>query len=386
MGSRSVLGSADVADAMLEEMVADALGVGPVEVISVTAEVADYDIDALTTAGRYRVRGMARHAGGESTFSFFVKVVQSWVRHPAFQQVPPELREMAAGSIPWRSEPSVYRSDLLARLPAGFSMPRAHAVVDLDEQSAAIWLEMVETDTTPWGVDRFARAAYLLGRLAASAHVRPLAELGVADLVRTYVFGRVGGQLLPALRDPELWRHPLLAETFGDRMGERIVAMTDALPSFTEELVAMPLVTAHGDACPRNLLVTPGNPDDFVLIDFGFWTAAPVGFDLTQLLLGEIQLGERSADELPALEAACLQAYVRGLHDEGLDVPIDVVRRSHALCMLVFFGLSAVPFEHLGGPPTARTSAVARERAAAARWVFDLVDATSSAARVVTGA
>jgi hypothetical protein len=51
--------------------------------------------------------------------------------------------------------------------------------------------------------------------------------------------------------------------------------------------------------------------------------------------------------------------------------------RAHALLALLFAGLSAVPFERLGDPVTDELVRVARERAAAARFLLDLVDATA---------
>jgi hypothetical protein len=165
---RSLLGPADVDDARLGGMVAEALGVADVELVSSRATEVAYDIEALTTAGRYRVSGRARHARGESDYSFFVKVVRSWRFSPAFQLVPPELREYALLQLAFEAEPRVYRSDLADRLPPGLSMPRAHAVVDLDADSTALWLEDVPTVPARWDRTALARAARLLGRLAAS--------------------------------------------------------------------------------------------------------------------------------------------------------------------------------------------------------------------------
>ena len=378
MGTRAILGPADVSDAQLAAMVADSLGVDDVDLLTHDAEVAEYDLEAITTGGRYWVRGAARHAGGVSPYAFFVKVVQSFGRSPLFQLVPDELRQVALDSVPWRSEPAVYRSDLGQRLPAGLSLPKAHAVIELDDQSAALWLASVDVEPVRWDRDRFARAAYLLGRLATSATVRPLAALGMDDVVRRYAHGRLAHQVLPALRDEGLWAHPLVAQAFAG-LRERTMAAVDALPGLLDELDGMPLGTAHGDACTRNLLVARGAPDGFVLIDFGFWSESPLGFDLGQLLLGEVQMGERSAADLVELEEVCLPAYVRGLHDEGCPVPLDQVRRAHALLMLLFSGLSAVPLEHLGAPPTPELARIARERAAAATFVLDLVDDTAPA-------
>ena len=385
MTGRALLGPADVPDRSLVEMVARSLGVPRVEVLACSAEVAAYDIDALTTAGRYWVRGTASHDEVTREFSFFVKVVQSWTRSPAFAQVPEGLREVAAAGLPWRTEPSVYRSDLVERLPAGLSMPRAYAVLDVDDESAAMWLGAVDVDDARWEMCTFERAAYLLGRLAVSPVVAPLQAVGHHDVVRGYAHGRVTHQVLPALRSNELWAHPLVAGAFSPELRARLLRAAGSLPRLVDELEAAPLGTAHGDACPRNLLVVRGAPGDFVLIDFGFWSRAPLGFDLSQLMLGELQLGQRPSSELAELEEACLGAYVRGLRDEGCSVPVETVRRAHALLMLLFWGLSAVPVEVLFGQVGPGTADVVRERARAAEFVLDLVDATSPSTTLQPG-
>ena len=135
--------------------------------------------------------------------------------------------------------------------------------------------------------------------------------------------------------------------------------------------------TAHGDACTRNLLVAADRPE-LVLIDFGFWGPQPYGFDLGQLLLGEVQLGERPAAALPDDERACLAAYVDGLRAEGCDVDVAAVERGHALQMLLFGALPSLPFELLDAPPTPAAIEISRQRAAAARFVLDLVAATDA--------
>jgi hypothetical protein len=376
MSDRTLLGPADLDDDALAAAVARGLGVADVEVLSCRVEVADYDIEALTTAGRYWVRGTAQHATGRSPYAFFVKVVQSWTRTRYFEMVPEHLRDVAAAGLPWRNEPDVYRSGLGDRLPGGLSMPEAFSVVDIDDESAALWLRAVDVDARAWTPEIFSRAAYLLGRLAASPRVRPLSLVGSQDVVRRYAHGRVEHQIAPTLRNEELWRHPLVAEAFDSELRARILGAMDALPGILAELDSAPLGAAHGDASPRNLLIEQGSPNAFVLIDFGFWSRAPLGFDLSQLLLGEVQLGERPAAELPELETACLDAYVAGLRAEGCEVAWEVVRRAHALTMLLFWGLSAVPVEVLFGAPSPPPD-VFHERARAARFVLDLVDAAA---------
>ena len=79
------------------------------------------------------------------------------------------------------------------------------------------------------------------------------------------------------------------------------------MDELTAELRAAPLLVGHGDACPNNLLFRPGSAD-LVLIDFGFWGPRPIGFDLGQLVVGDVQLGYRAAADLPRIEQVCLSA------------------------------------------------------------------------------
>ena len=120
----------------------------------------------------------------------------------------------------------------------------------------------------------------------------------------------------------------------------------------------------------------PTRPDAFVLIDFGFWKPLPLGFDLGQLLLGDVQIGRRPADDLAAVDAGIVPAYVEGLTDEGYEAEPAQVERLHALQMAVFSGLSSMPFEHLGDPPSPALERLAATRAAITTYCLDRVEAT----------
>ena len=93
---------------------------------------------------------MAAHVG--ASMRFFVKLVQSWSRSPLFAQVPPEVREFAERSVPWRTEPLVYQSDLRDRLPAGLTRAEVVDVRPIDDLSAAVWLCEVKVVAHDWSV------------------------------------------------------------------------------------------------------------------------------------------------------------------------------------------------------------------------------------------
>ena len=346
-----------------------------VTLVSSKAEEFPYDLPAITTAGRYVVSGTCEVAGERTSYELFVKVVQSWARSPFFEYVPDEMKEYAEASVPWRTEPLAYRSDLGDRLPEGLTMPRAVGIFDLDEKSAAVWLEKVAVVPRPWDDARYERAAYLLGRLSGSPRVAELARVGEHGFTMAdYANGRLFAQVIPMLRDDSVWQHPLIASAFGVELRDRLRAAAGEVAAYVEEVLALPHAPAHGDACPNNLLTT--GDDSFTLIDFGFWMPMPVGADLSQLLIGDVQIGKQRAGDLAARDDAHVAAYVRGLRDEGCHIPEPVVRRAHALHMLMMSGLSALPVELLDQPPSPALEAQVADRAAIARFCLDRVEGT----------
>jgi hypothetical protein len=372
----AALGPAQITLERLTSMVTAALDVTEANIESVEVTQVDYDLPAITTAARHWVRGVATTPRGREQFAFFVKQVASWTRHPHFAMVPAEHRDLAAAGVPWRTEPAVYRSDLRDRLPAGLTMARSFAVDDLDDLSAAIWLEAVPDVPREWDLERYSRAANLLGRLAASPRVSPLAGLREDPwTLETYARGRLSIQVIPMLMSQEIWRHPLCA-AFDEDLIEHLRACAENALDLAQEGDRLPTLTSHGDACPNNMLT--GLDDGFVLIDFGFWGPAPVGFDLNSLLVGDIQIGRRSADTLADLDATILPAYVDGLRAEGCDIAESVVRRSHAIRTMLMTGLSAVPFDLFDRPLDEATHRIAADRATLARYCVDLVTASSA--------
>lgn len=378
---REVLGADDVSDAELEAMVADLWDVPTVRLHDSTAEPVAYDVPSILTGARTWVRGRAT-AGADTgpdcegrEFTLFVKRVHNWRHSPAFAGVPPEIGEWAAASLPWRAEPLVYGSDLRERLPEGLSMPRGLRVEERPDETAVIWMEAADAGPVPWGPDDSVRAARLLGRLSASRAVAALADIDPQPWhIDSFVAGRLAFTVLPGLHDEATWRHPAVAEHFGG-LRDGLLAAARHLDVLAQEFAASRHLAAHGDACPNNLLRRAGQPG-FTLIDFGFWRSQPVGFDLSQLLVGDIQIGRQDADDLPERAAACVASYAAGLADEGLEVPLEEVRRGHAVSLMLFNGLPSLPLERLDDPDTDALDHWSRQRAAIARYALDVLAGT----------
>ncbi|MEO7588651.1 MAG: phosphotransferase [Arachnia sp.] len=176
--------------------------------------------------------------------------------------------------------------------------------------------------------------------------------------------------------DDGLWHHPLFAEAFDDVLRIRLQEAARRAGEIVDELSRLPLGTGHCDASSNNLLVIDED-NGFILIDYGTWNEAPIGFDLGQLLVGDVQIGRRAASLLSETEEAILPAYVAGLGDEGYDLDAAVVRRAHALHLLLFTGLSTPPFDYLDAATSPALLHIAKERASIARFSLDLLDETA---------
>jgi hypothetical protein len=378
MHDRTSLGPADVDDERLAAFLAALWGAPEVTLLSSGTEPVAYDVPSIITASRTWVTGQADGGGGPRDFRVFVKVVQNWRRSPLFELVPPAVRAWAATTVPWEAEPLVYRSDLASALPEGLRMPQALAVIDLDELSRAIWLEAVDVIDDPWDRATYLEAGFLLGRLAGSSAVREFADLDPLPwVIDHYIQGRLVHDVFPQVMSDEPWQHPAVEATFGAALRHRLRAATHRIDDLATEFRTLPATTAHGDAAPGNLLRVAGEPG-FVLIDYGFWKRQPIGHDLGQLLVGDLQLGKRGADDLAELDEAITSAYVAGLRAEGDQTPLEVVRRGHAVSMLIFSGLSALPVELLEAPDSPELRALLASRAAMAAYSLDLLESTET--------
>ncbi|MDR7086409.1 hypothetical protein J2X11_001248 [Aeromicrobium panaciterrae] len=365
MTGRAALGPVDVDDETLAEMLsADGI-------IESNVEDVDYGLTTLTTGERWWVSGTARQDGADVPFRLFVKVVQSALRSPALSGIPPQFHHAIADALPWHIEPNAYRSDLETRVPDGMRIPKAYRVAEIDADSCALWLEAVEHDDKPWVLERYRDAAAMLGRFAGSASVAAidteLTHPAGPHQARLYFETRLNDQFVSAYEQGGVWDHPAVAAHFGGDLRARLMSLIAAAPALIDEIEALPLLNAHGDAAPQNLLVVP---DGFCVIDWCFWFRTALGFDLSQLVYSEIDLDRSDASTFRDIQGASLVGYREGLADEGVEISEAELKRAHTIQLAIAHGISAVPLERLGDEPSAVEASV-QARATVLRHVLD---------------
>ncbi|HEY5820964.1 MAG TPA: aminoglycoside phosphotransferase [Propionibacteriaceae bacterium] len=345
----------------------------PVDPGPVVVSPLDYAFASPATGGLYRVRGRNREG---QPWSLFVKLLQHPRHWLGLAAMPPEVATVFVTDFPWRDELELFTPEFAERLPAGLRAPRLSGLIDLGDDRLAVWMEDIPADPGPWSLDRFVRAARLLGRFAARGslpHVLSRSPYPANFGLRMYTQGSVPARGLAPLADDDLWGRPRLAAESGLRAD--LQRYGDRIPELLAGLDALPQAMQHGDASPHNLLVPVDAPDEFVLIDISFTAPHSVGFDLGQLLVGLVHADVMAPDRLPEVAAAIVPAYAAGLAEEGSRATLDDVQRGFAASVLLRSGLDSMRYDLVDATEPAAV-ATFTHRVALTRFLIDLADNT----------
>ena len=357
----------------------------------------DYDWGSPATAGLWRVDVREAADTGPLVYSYFVKLLRHIRLWPGLVTIPTDaVRAEMVSRYPWQFELDIYESGIGAVLPDGMRTPALHLAKPAGDDHIALWWEFITQRPGPWQLDDYRRAAHLLGRLAARRRAGAAVndslpaiarDPSTGSALRYYTQTRVIRGVLPALAEGSLWRHPLLANALHDTSDPGLpAAMLDLagrLPQILDMLDELPQTHAHGDASPQNLLLPANEPGTVVVIDWGFGTLLPIGFDLGQLLVGLAHTGQTDATDLATIDAVIMPGYLEGLAAEGYDARLGDVRAGYIGGMAARSALVALPFELLSSPlvtedvqalivQRVRLTRVLVDMAAEIRWATDV--------------
>jgi hypothetical protein len=328
-----------------------------------------YDWGSPATAGLWRVdvAGQPSQAAGPVSYTFFVKLLRHPRLWPGLAHLPDQAsRDEFVGFFPWRFELDMYECGIGEMLPDGMRTPRLHHVKRTDADHLGLWWEFVTERPASWQLADYRRAAFLLGRLAArrrdGADVNRLlppvcrqAHTSGSSL-RFFTERRVLRGALPSLQAGQIWAHPLASAALrqsGDlALPADMLALAGRLPGMLDELDRLPQTYAHGDASPQNLLLPDNQPGTMAIIDWGFGSLLPIGFDLGQLLVGLAHAGKSDPSALPDIDATIFPAYLEGLAAEDYRATAAQVRLGYLGALAARSALSALPLELLSRPPT----------------------------------
>jgi hypothetical protein len=323
-----------------------------------------YDSGSPVTAGLWRV-DVTSAAPDPAACTFFVKLVRHTRLWPGLRYLPgEESRARFISYYPWHYELDIHAAGIESVLPDGMRMPALHHVARPDADHLGLWWEFIDERPEPWQLADYRLAARLLGQLAARRRAGAEVNNALPDIARTahdggsalrfYTGGRVLAGVLPALRAGQVWDHPVLRGALrrvdDPGLPADMLALGARLPELLDRLDGLPQTYAHGDASPQNLLRPAAEPGTIAVIDWGFGTLLPVGFDLGQLLVGLAHAGQTDPAALPAIDAEIFPAYLDGLAAEDYKADPAQVRAGYLGSLAARSALCALPFEELGQP------------------------------------
>ncbi len=256
----------------------------------------------------YRFSGQGRDQGDSIPWSLILKILK------------PEGGS-ADGSA-WnyfKREAAAYQSGWLDNLPGGLAAPRCYSVVEDADGSCWMWLEEVsEQIGTTWPLEHYGVVARHLGHFnglyLAGQPLPPWSWLST-DWLRQYV--EISAPAMEQLRDVQAspWGRRFLPE----KDSHQFFHIWEQRAYYFDILDHLPQTICHLDAFHRNMFArkTVDGDDQTVLIDWAFVGRAPIGVELSPLVLMGVAMCGIPFDRLHELEQIVIDGYLGGLREAG---------------------------------------------------------------------
>ena len=329
-------------------------------------------ISAPTTRGITRVAVSGRGGDGRPvTLRLVAKELQA-ARYGLPPQMPEAERARLDTVIPWRLEAEVLVDGVAALAPPGLRPPAVVAVREQPGDRLTLWLEDAEPLDVPWTPADTLRAAEALGRLAARRRHHPVPPMPTGDFLTSYRDDQLGRWAVPWLLDDATWAAPVMQVAEVVALRAEVCALARRVVEVHAGLAPLPVLPAHGDATPMNLLRPAAAPGTFVLVDWAMTGPAPAGYDLVPLLFGRAECGDGPPADVPGLLGPAVAAYGAGLAAEGVTVPPEELETGVLRAALLRYPCTGMPLNLLFESVTDEVLALAARRAAFVRMVLDL--------------
>ena len=342
------------------------------EVDDVACRPLSHDVSAPTTRCLTRVRVEGRDGPGAPLVLRLVAKELQAARYGLPPQMPDDARAHLDTVIPWRLEADVLAAGVEQYAPPGLRPPDVVAVHEQPGDRLTLWFEDADPLDAPWTAADTVRAAEALGRLAARRRGRPWPAMPSGDFLTGYRDDQLGSWAVPWLLDDATWAAPVMQVPEVVALREEVCALARRVGDVHARLAPLPVLPAHGDATPMNLLRPSAAPEEFVLVDWAMAGPAPAGFDVVPLVFGRAESGLGPADEVPGLLGPAVAAYARGLAAEGVDVSPAELETGVLLAALLRYPCTGLPLHVLFEPVTDELLAYAARRAGFVRMVLDL--------------
>jgi hypothetical protein len=301
----------------------------------------EWQVDYLSHKGVVNPEGLFRFSGigndvkGKRPWSVVLKIL----RKPAYEQDPRDIWY-------WKRELLASQHSLLPKADEPIVAPKIYAITEY-EDGGWLWMEhIVEKSSQPWTLDDYAFAARALGRangMALMNEVRPNSPWLCNEHCHWWI------KFVESKEPEKAWENPYVERFFSGRHRTRWEQLWAEREKFLAALGRLPQHFAHFDATRRNLFIRKkaDQSEEVVAIDWAFLGNGPVGGDLYALVGASALFIEVEPEDLPALDAIAMEAYLQGLRDVGLDDNTDLARLGYTAWSALWSGTAGPPFTAL---------------------------------------
>jgi hypothetical protein len=217
----------------------------------------------------------------------------------------------------WCRESLAYKHDLAGAYRGSGIRAPACLGVDIDDSEAVLLLAWITGEPGEvWPVRSYGPAAEALGRAQAPFLLgRPMPSFSWLSkrFLREYSSGKpVTWELL---EDDDAWAHPVVCQTFPAGLREAVLFVHAHRERLYQISEALPRTLCHLDLWPKNLFRQAAG--ETVVIDWSFAGDGAVGEDVGNLIPDSVLDHFVTAAEMPRLEQAVYEGYLRGLRAAG---------------------------------------------------------------------
>lgn len=284
-------------------------------------ELLDWTVEPISharildsTGGLFRFSGQGQDNGGVKAWSIVLKILKGWADDPA---------EDITNIFYWKREALAFESGLLDRLPSAVRAPRYYGKV-VRGNDVWLWIEYL-TDRSPkrWSLDDFRRSMVQFGRFSGAYLTgTPVPEtpwLSTSSYRSGFSVGGGWDTRMNPDHEESVWRHPVVAQYFGDPIRARSLRFMAERFHFFDALDRLPQVLCHKDLNRRNMMFCAGanGQDELVVLDWAWIGSGAVGIDAGWTLIDALFFLDFDLAQAEALEAAILDGYLSGLRDAG---------------------------------------------------------------------
>jgi hypothetical protein len=284
------------------------------------------------TGAILRVRGTARSAGGQTTWSAVVKTVE----------LTPASAEYLGFIDPAR-EVSAYSYGLFDSPSSAFRAAKLYGITDRSDTVKWLWLEdLSDAAQPPWSAEEYLQTARHLGRFNGewTAKELPSQSWLSRDTIRRRFAIPEGPGHFRALREHR--DHPAVRTTFSNETVDRLLRFEEDMAVIHAAVSPFEQTVCHGDCVARNLFPytdAAGRPIT-VAVDWSGVGIDFVGCDGGTMFGSGMSWGLDEAELVHSIRDALFEAYIEGLRDSGWSGDVRHVRLAYLMAAVVYVMMS----------------------------------------------